>query len=380
MVKTNFKCMYLVDDILYKKIANPETELMKNNDVPALKVHDMLLQQKNDFIHQISNQNSIQNSSSVPDTVVQLPQNKLISKDGNTQTTIQLERDSQMQTDIPLFKNQQPQTDQTNQEDMDVITTEKNDVPCVCNINEKKDRTESMDEDDKKKSLKRTLRSINKSGKPKKARTSTDMTSTNSLQVNEKFNPDSDPELQEMRDRFNKIKYDINYPPLDPELKEMKERFDKIKYDINYPPPKNRNVKKGNFTKKKSKREKVTYQCEICNAYFEQKQELLRHIMISHSSSSHKKRKQTDDRDIRTSNFSDQNLKTKKRRTEYKCMICRSFFRSEKALNRHEKNIHDRRYLNSKIKRKRNDQTLSGLYLKRQKVEPRKSVTYQKYF
>ena len=36
--------MYLVDDILYKKIANPETELMKNNDVPALKVHDMLLQ------------------------------------------------------------------------------------------------------------------------------------------------------------------------------------------------------------------------------------------------------------------------------------------------------------------------------------------------
>ena len=27
-----------------KKIANPETELMKNNDVPALKVHDMLLQ------------------------------------------------------------------------------------------------------------------------------------------------------------------------------------------------------------------------------------------------------------------------------------------------------------------------------------------------
>ena len=110
-----------------------------------------------------------------------------------------------------------------------------------------------------------------------------------SLQVNEKFNPDSDPELQEMRDRFNKIKYDINYPPLDPELKEMKERFDKIKYDINYPPPKNRNVKKGNFSKKKSKREKVTYQCEICNAYFEQKQELLRHIMISHSSSSHKK-------------------------------------------------------------------------------------------
>ena len=105
MVKTNFQCMYLVDDMLYKKIANPETELMNNNDIPALKVHDMLLQQKNDFKHQISNTGFIQNSSSVPDTVIQLPQNKTNQKDSDTQTTIQSKSDSQMQTDIPLFEN-----------------------------------------------------------------------------------------------------------------------------------------------------------------------------------------------------------------------------------------------------------------------------------
>lgn len=376
MVKTNFQCMYLVDDMLYKKIANPETELMNNNDIPALKVHDMLLQQKNDFKHQISNTGFIQNSSSVPDTVIQLPQNKTNQKDSDTQTTIQSKSDSQMQTDIPLFENQQPQTNQTNQEDMD---TEKNNEPCVCNINKKTDRSETMEVANKKRSLKRSL-STNKSGKLKKARTSSDMVSTTSSQVNDKYNPDSDPELQEMRDRFNKIKYDINYPPLDPELKEMKERFEKIKYDINYPLPKKKNSKKCNFSNNEKKGEKVTYQCNICNSYFEQRQDLLRHIMNSHSSSSHKKRVQTDVPDKRKSFFLDQNPMNKKKRTEYKCKICGSFFRSERALNRHEKNIHDRRYLNSKIKRKRNDQTLSGSYLKRQKVEPRKSVTYQNYF
>ena len=48
MVKTNFKCMYLVDDILYKKIIQPETNL-KISDKLLTQPVNKTFQQVDDF-------------------------------------------------------------------------------------------------------------------------------------------------------------------------------------------------------------------------------------------------------------------------------------------------------------------------------------------
>ena len=92
------------------------------------------------------------------------------------------------------------------------------------------------------------------------------------------------------------------------------------------------------------------------------------------------KKVKTDGRQKRKSNFPDGKNMIKKSKTEYKCRFCHLFYKSEKGLNRHEKNVHDMRTTDSETKRKRNDENFSGSYKKRTKLTPYKSISYQNYF
>ena len=47
MVKTNFKCMYLVDDMLYNKLSHSETGLSANQNTSTLHVPDIFVERKN---------------------------------------------------------------------------------------------------------------------------------------------------------------------------------------------------------------------------------------------------------------------------------------------------------------------------------------------
>ena len=94
----------------------------------------------------------------------------------------------------------------------------------------------------------------------------------------------------------------------------------------------------------------------------------------------HKKIK-TDGRVKRKSDFLETQRPKKQRKIEIKCDFCHEYFKSENALKRHGKNVHDfPKDIGPDLKRKRTDTTFSGSYTKRHKSQPHKPISYQNYF
>ena len=370
--------MYLVDDMLYRKLSHSETGLSVN-----------------------------QNTSSVPDIFVE-KKNHLTGKHFENRAPLQPERVTSQDRDNPAGKliqtekafpegdlNEKSIPSDSNHSKMEqhivnMDTTETSDPACKCA--DKGDPVRAVfpkihpPDDQPQKKIKKTLAvkrshpsSVNDED-VKKMKVSSDSVSSSNVQKEDEYDPDSDPELQELRDRFNKIKYDINYPP-----------------------PRNRNLGKARPARKRKPESKISYLCSICNTYFERRQQLFRHLMNEHPTFAQtpkvepekykrgmkrkssfenisNKKVKTDGRQKRKSNFPDNKTEIKKNKTEYKCRFCGSFYRTEKGLNRHEKNVHDMRSEGNKTKRKRNDDNFSGSYIKRKKMQPYKSISYQNYF
>ena len=93
------------------------------------------------------------------------------------------------------------------------------------------------------------------------------------------------------------------------------------------------------------------------------------------------KKVRTDGRQKRKSDFPDSRAGAKHKKSEIECKLCHAFLKTEKALERHEKNVHDSlRSVGTDLKRKRSNTSFSGPYVKRRKPQPRAPILYQNYF
>ena len=378
--------MYLVDDMLYKKIIHPETNLINSNKLPTQTVNT-IFKKSDDFKSKPTPQStiSILDSGNPPPPVMNIT---------DPAPSPPPSADTYMDQTIIAGSNQppppQPDPDKSNKN-----KDETGDGEPVCSCFNPPNPG------------KKRKRGVMKA--PPRKRT-----------IPQTEENDEDPPTPKRR-KMNPLKADTPEDEYDwdndPEINEMRERFNKIKYDINYPPPKTPRLKK---TKKGSNvKNTVTYLCSICNTYFKHRHQLTHHISVLHPSFSqaaetpvsggnqppklgimrekkmlelkrgtkrkstqekpHHKKTKTDGRQKRKSNSQDP--PSKKRKSEFGCGLCYTFLKSEKALRRHEENVHDFPNENrSKLKRKRNDTTFSGTYLKRQKTQPHPPVLYQNYF
>lgn len=344
MVKTNFKCMYLVDDILYRKITNSETNL-KTSVNPSTPLLNTALKQN----YNVKDHDLPQSTTSVLD-----PDKPFPERDHRVGNITQSFPPAPLPTDTDMV---QSNNDSTNQEPLseagkqdmsidksDISPKENNDDNCACFNPIKPGREQKrriLKAPPRKRPTTQTESRDIVDHKPKRARLSPPKTR---ITKEDEYDWDNDPEIPELRERFRKIKYDINYPlPKKPALRKEKA-----------PPPKSK-IKEPDHrrgVKRKSSQEKPLH-----------------------------KKKRTDGRQKRKSKFPDSREGAKHWKSEIECKLCHTFLKTEKALERHDKNVHDSRKGDGlALKRKRSNTSLSGSYVKRQKPQPRAPILYQSYF
>ena len=394
--------MYLVDDILYRKITHSETNL-KTSANPSTPLLNTTFKE----IYNVKDIAQPQSSTSILNPGTAIPERELTVKNiTESSPPAPLPTDTGMPQSNNVCTNQEPLSE-AGKQDMsidktdggDISPKENNEVNCAC-FNPIKPGREQKREILKAPPRKRPTTQTESRDivdhEPKRARLSPPETS---ITKEDEYDWDNDPEIPELRERFRKIKYDINYPsPKEPVVRNTK---------------KNRRLKTN-----------ITYLCSICDTKFKYRYQLLRHISDSHPSFSqapekqdstnkppskektpppkrkikkpeprrgvkrkssqekpHHKKIRTDGRQKRKSNFPDSRAGAKHRKSEIECKLCHSFLKTEKALERHEENVHDSRKGDGlALKRKRSNTSLSGSYAKRQKPQPRAPILYQSYF
>ena len=456
MKETNFKCMYLIDHNLYKKaIINNNNN--NSHDYNTTFLNTEYLGSDNNLR---SNEIKCQNNTCNSDTVSKYTdphlakgiQDDYVARQKNTDihdvnvdtNKHKINVGSQkniISYDVGSQKNiisydDGSQTDNTNSNlNTEEITTEKNiknsdekiddysNGNCQCmEISSTNDQESTHKTGSRKRKYDETFNKIDqsniKSPKPK----------------NIKINPISNENnSSDLKDRLNRIRYDIDWPPRKPkkhstpnfkkptkynklkqpikinpksnknDYSDLQDRLNRIRNDIEWPPRKSKNNSNqhmdnmDDFVKKsshiKNGRENIIYICTLCNQNFKRKKSLSRHMKNIHadffSNFESKKRKlpkvfHTPNKkfktDISRKRKSESGIKSNKRvKKELLCKFCNSFFKNSSSLKRHEKNIHDFHNDNMKgLKRERNDDV--GGYKKRHKNAEKSSVTYDNYF
>ena len=387
--------MYLVDDILYKKIIQPETNL-KISDKLLTQPVNKTFQQVDDFKDQTRLQsiarklNSEISSADGERTSMNITEPNLpVSSSTDTHMTQQAIDRTNVVT-LPEPENPDMSIDKT--DGGDISPEENNEVNCAC-FNPKR---EILKTPTRKRPISQTESRDIADHEPKRVRSRSPETY---ITKEDEYDWDNDPEIPELRERFRKIKYDINYPPpKEPVLKNTK---------------KDRRLKTS-----------TTYLCSICDTNFKYRYQVLRHISDRHPSFAQAPEKQvstdkapskaetppqkrkiekpdprrgvkrksnqekpyhkkvrTDGRQKRKSNFPDSRAEAKQRKSEIECELCHTFLKTKKALERHEKNVHDSpKGDGPDLKRKRSNTPFSGSYVKRQKPQPSVPILYQSYF
>ena len=138
----------------------------------------------------------------------------------------------------------------------------------------------------------------------------------------------------------------------------------------------------------------ITFVCTICENRFKRFSALSRHVKNIHPDyfeewNRTKKRKSEiphslnkkfkhDGRQKRKLNTGEEN-ELKKVKKEFRCLYCERFYKSDNALQRHINNLHKSAEQGKKRKNV-NKQQHEGMYVKRKKGEPRESVQYINYF
>lgn len=390
MSKTNFKCMYLVDDRFYKKAistnttqnqsVNPSTVLSKNivyipkqinDEIETMNVpvkspeifHQQRISQAETLGgDQTSTPNTTLKSSEQFDQIIPEASSSKSRKEDHTSildpTYYQMTSETSTSSDKPMEVNE-PQCDcQDNKLD-------------TCNPNSKendKDHEKRMPEYDKLKKKTQDLK--------------------------------EDPELLELRERFRKIKEDIDYPPSKTDSLTQNDKIavkKTIKLKNMKMPLPSRGKKFIAQISKTNENRKVTYVCTICRSKFKRMNTLQRHMQNIHGeffetnrrtekrknmNESPQERKKFISDGRRKRNMGDDGKSHKRTRTEFKCPLCTEYFKTESALNRHSVNVHDLNSHHPKGKKRKEfgGKNVPQQYLKRQKNEVKMPIEYVNYF
>ena len=209
-----------------------------------------------------------------------------------------------------------------------------------------------------------------------------------------------DPELLELRERFRKIKEDIDYPPskADSLTQNEKRVVKKTMKSKNMKTPLPSRPKKfiAQISQTNENR-KIIYVCTICRTKFNRMNTLQRHMQNIHGeffetdrkpekrknkNESPQKRKKFISDGRRKRNMDDDEKSHKRTRTEFKCSLCAEYFKTESALSRHGINIHDLNSHQPKGEKRKGfgGKNLPQQYLKRQKSEVKMPIEYVNYF
>ena len=395
MSKTNFKCMYLVDDRLYKTISHqpntsqnwnvsPSTILSKNTIYVPTRIKeeiDTIVTQPNQSVQPKSSQaESIPGNPTSNESVQSTAQFDQIIPEASSPTS---RKEDQTPTIDPAYHKMLSEPLVSGEKSMDIDDSicdcqEKKIEPC--SINSKENYKESVN--DKTRMADHSKQTI----------------------INEKKRNIQDyiedPELEELRERFRKIREDIDYPPSKTDLitqndRRTKEKRSELK-DIEIPPTPSRKKFITQTTEAKKDR-KVMYICTICRVKFRRMKTLTRHMQNIHgeffeNNNNAEKRKNKDESPQQRKKFiSDGRRKRnmdapekshKRRKEELKCSLCQEYFKTELALSRHGRNVHDLNSLHPRGEKRTGfrGKNLSQQYVKRQKNEVKIPVEYVNYF
>ena len=383
MSKTNFKCMFLIDDKLYNKaILRDGINENINIKVPT----------PNSYLTSIPSSRQISNAK--PEGKMNAPErlksseeiNYLDKNDNGQQVNINLS-DKEQQTEIPFASASSailaPHEKSGNTDDMDIDQSmnEKEDCECYETLPKASSSQKRQTEDVTRKSS-RSCKKLT-TMKPLSAQAKRNLS-------DEDDNLSDDSDWEELRQRYRRLRGDFDSPPQEEnnfdQVSEEKKTENNIRSNENNASTLMDRKKDGPITKFES----ISYICSLCKEMFRKRNALHRHIMNWHAEyfedpGSRNKRKRSNEdnkknKKIRSDGRKKRNLpqnqtRQKIARTELPCVFCQRFFKTKYALERHNASIHS---VNTGSKRANNGN--EARYVKRQKGDAAPAITYLDYF
>ena len=418
MKKTNFKCMYLIDDMLYKKTVIPNNiyDLNHNNKINSIdfKLQENLAQPKTNSLNIEDTVSNIAPPPSSNHMKISSMDKCQCNSTKNNETNLKfVDNISQQQTNNINDINTDTHIESALPDHLPDISSEDE---CQCmeidEINDEKQKTKIfLPESITNRS--EITRKVNRKKYLKKK--------LNKYESNDKIDKiqSADDELLGLQERLNRIRYDVEWPPrkspaqnpqesqkpLEKKLHkyvgrshhDIIEKMGQSKDEVENVVRCNISNLVGQFSRIENENEKILYICTLCDSNFNRKNSLTRHMKNIHHdffiNLKKKKRKLSENQFIPNkklkndisrkrkyrSNINPNNKKSKK---EVLCSFCGLYFKTNLSLKRHENNIHDFQNDNAKgIKRKGNCEIMNDeRYIKRHKNETKIPVTYQNYF
>ena len=383
MTKTNFKCMYLVDDRFYKK--SLEANILQNQNINTNSVHSK------SYVYLPSHIND----------EIDIDPPKHIPKKIDQTTSTDIEK-----TDQPLSSVKMEHAGERSRQITPEASINQSSAridPHVSTLSnadsEPMDFSEHTCDCQKKNAQGKFKEGVEKVKNPGDIQSHFEQDFSHDK--DKKIERDNDNhELNELRQRFKKIKEDTDYPisKIVSETANSKQTESKDSGQVVTPhkqSPQNKKYIKQSSNTNESRR--VSYICTICRRKFKRMATLTRHMKNIHddffdSKNQSNKRKNTSDSPQQKKKFIgdgsrkrnlDQNEERKKiTRKEFKCSLCSEFFKTPAALNRHGINVHDLNSKHSKGEKRKEFQgkDIPRQYVKRQKKEGKPTIQYVNYF
>ena len=385
MSKTNFKCMFLIDDKLYNKaILQEGTNENKNVKIPIPNSSYLTSTPSSQQIS-IVKPEGITNASERLELAEEPREGNHLDKiENGQQVKIDLS-DKEQQTEIPFASASSailgPPEKSGNNDDMEIDQRKDEDCECYEPIPKASSSQKRQTEDVKRKSVRSNKKlSIMKPLTAQAKRKLSD----------EDDNLSDDSDWEELRQRYRRLRGDFDSPPQEKSnvdhASEEKKTEDNIRSNKDKASTLIDRKKDGPITKFES----ISYICSICKETFRKRNALHRHIMNWHAeyfedSGLQNKRKRSNEDNQKNKKFrSDgrkkrhmpQNQQRQKiARTELPCVFCQRFFKTKYALERHNASIHG---VSRGSKRANNGN--EARYVKRQKGNDEPAITYRNYF
>ena len=380
MSKTNFKCMFLIDDKLYNK-AILRDGFNENTNVKVATPNSSSYLTTIPSSRQISNAKPEGNMNDPERLKSSEEINDLDKVDNGQQVNIDLS-DKEQQTEIPFASASSaiiaPLEKSGNNDDMDIDQSmnEKEDCGCYETLPKASSSQKRQTEDVTRKSAQSckkltTMKPLSAQAKRKLS--------------DEDDNLSDDSDWEELRQRYRRLRGDFDSPP-----REKSTNFDHVseeeKTENNIKSNKNNASTDGPVTKFES----ISYICSICKEIFRKRNALHRHIMNWHAEyfedpGLRNKRKRSNEDNQKNKKFRSDGRKKRNMpqnqtrqkiaRTELQCVFCQRFFKTKYALEKHNASIHG---VNRGSKRANNG--TEARYVKRQKGNAEPAITYLNYF
>lgn len=380
MSKTNFKCMFLIDDKLYNK-AILRDGFNENTNIKVSTPNSSSYLTTIPSSRQISNAKPEGNMNDPERLKSSEEINDLDKVDNGQQVNIDLSNKEQ-QTEIPFASTSTtiiaPLEKSGNNDDMDIDQSmnEKEDCGCYETLPKASSSQKRQTEDVTRKLVQSGMKLTTM--KPLSAQAKRKLS-------DEDDNLSDESDWEELRQRYRRLRGDFDSPPCE-KSPDFVHVCEEEKTENNIKSNKNNASADGPVTKFES----ISYICSICKEIFRKRNALHRHIMNWHaeyfedpalrnkrkrSNEDNQKNKKLRSDGRKKRNMPQNQTRQKIARTELQCVFCQRFFKSKYALEKHNASIHG---VNRGSKRANNG--TEARYVKRQKRNAAPAITYLDYF